>query len=123
MPEADAETEERTFRSRLDNLGPVFGKSAAVSAALFLFSTIGTALYTISLPDNSWDSIFPLIVIGSTWAGIWLSLFGYGVWSLWKLKSQSPDHISDDIRFKRALLGFALGIFVLLFAVSTPRGT
>lgn len=126
MVEVDNESEERTSRFRLDNLDRTFGKSAVVSTILFFLSLFGTILYASTLPDNSWDSILPLILIGGPWAGMLISLFGYGVWSLWKLRGQSSDHLTDDMRLKRALLGFALGIFVFLipFAIvyGSPRG-
>lgn len=127
MREADNETEERSSRFCLDNLGRKLGKSAAISTVLFFLSLLGSVLYASTFQDNSWDSVLPLILIGGPWAGLWISLFGYGAWSLWKLRGQSPDHVTDDIRFKRALLGFALGIFAFLmpFAIvyGSPRGS
>ena len=127
MAEVDNEGEERTPRFRLDNLGQKFGKSAAVSTVLFFFSLFGTILYTFALTDNSWDSILPVIVIGGPWVGMWISLFGYSIWSVWKLQGQSSDQVTDSIRRKRALMAFVLGLFAFLipFAIvhGSPRGS
>ena len=127
MAEVDNKNEERTSRFRLDNLGRKFGKTAAISTALFFFSLLGSILYTFTLPDNSWDSILPLILIGGPWAGMWISLFGYSIWSAWKLRGQPSDQVTDSMRRKRALMAFVVGVFAFLlpFAIvyGSPRGS
>ena len=127
MAEVDNENEEQTFHFLLDDLGQKFGKLATVSTVLFFFSLLGTILYTLTLPDNSLDSILPLVPIGGSWVGMLISLFGYSIWSVWKLRGQSSDQVTDSIRRKRALMAFVLGVFAFLlpFAIvhGSPRGS
>lgn len=99
------------------------GKSAAASTILFFLSVFGTLLYAFTLPDNSWDSILPVIVIGGPRVGMWTSLFGYSIWFVWKLQGQHPDQVTDSIRRKRALMAFVLGIIAFLIPFAMVHGS
>lgn len=122
---SDDEAEERTPWFRLDNLGRTFGKTAAVSVVLFFFSAIIFVMYALALPENSTISIFapPVIALAGSWAGMWVSLFGYSIWAVWQLRGQSSDQEADRMLRKRAVLTFVLGVFALLLPVAMVHGS
>lgn len=122
---SDDEDEERTPRFRLDDLGRKFGKTAAISTVLFFLSGIALVLYAFALPEDSTISIYslPVIALAGSWAGIWVSLFGYSIWSAWQLRGQSPDQETYHMQRNRALLAFVLGVFALLMPVAIVHGS
>jgi hypothetical protein len=129
MVAGDNEANERTSRFRLDNLGRKFGRIAATSIVLFVFSAIGFVLYAQTLSENSTVEIYspPVIAMAGSWTGLWISLFGYSIWSVRQLQRLSADQEKYLVQRKRALVTFGLGILVLLmpFAIiyGSPRGS
>jgi len=124
--DSDDAADGQRARFRPDDIGRTLGKATAVSVVSFFLSAIGLVLYAGALPEE--DPTIgtfapPVIALAASWAGLWISLFGYGVWSVWQLRKRSTDRETDRMRRKRAVLAFVLGTFAFLLPVAMVHGS